>query len=303
MKQPAAEFRPGFTLIELVVVIAIVSVLMALTLSAVQNVRAAAGRVKCQNNLKQVALAIHNYESHYRVLPTGHRGLLSPQGLFFSGWPLDILPYVEQPGLYSAGRAAYQQDGNPFHNPPHTDLNTVVPIFLCPSDGRGDSAQFAPRTQVFVAFTNYLGVSGQNQTTRDGVLFQGSRVRMTDVKDGTSNTLMIGERPPSTDFQFGWWYAGVGFHLTGAGDLILGVRETNLPPIVPGAQQCPPGAYPFMPGRFSNQCDMFHFWSPHPGGANFAFCDGSVRFLSYDADPIMPALATRAGGEIVTVPD
>src|SRR5262249_432725 len=156
-------------------------------------------------------------------------------------------------------------------------------------DGRGDSPQFAPRSGFMVAFTSYLGVAGLNQYSRDGVLFQGSRVRLTDIRDGTTNTLMLGERPPSADFQFGWWYPGVGLHFSGAGDLVLGVRESNLPPIVPGAQRCPPGAYPFMPGRFSNQCDMFHFWSPHPGGANFALADGSVRFLSYEANSILPA--------------
>ena len=66
---------------------------------------------------------------------------------------------------------------------------------------------------------------------------------------------------------------------------------------------CPPGPYHFVEGRFTEQCDLFHYWSPHPGGANFGFCDGSVRFLAYSADPILPALATRAGGEAVTVPD
>ncbi len=163
--------------------------------------------------------------------------------------------------------------------------------------------QFAPRSKFYVAFTSYLGISGQNQGSKDGMLFQNSRTRLEDATDGTSNTLLVGERPPSADFQFGWWYAGVGFHFSGAGDTILGVRETNLPPIVPGAQKCPPGAYPFMPGSFSNECDMFHFWSPHPGGANFLFADGSVRLLSYSANAILPALASRAGGEVVTVPD
>jgi prepilin-type processing-associated H-X9-DG protein len=68
-------------------------------------------------------------------------------------------------------------------------------------------------------------------------------------------------------------------------------------------KNCPAGPYAFAPGRFDNQCDVFHFWSPHSGGVNFLFCDGSARFLRYDADAILPALATRAVGEPVSLPD
>ena len=133
------------------------------------------------------------------------------------------------------------------------------------------------------------------------MLFQNSRVRLIDISDGASQTLLAGERPPSTDFQFGWWYAGWGQRLTGSGDQILGTLEKNLLPVTPGS--CPPGNYPYMPGNLRNQCDMFHFWSLHSNGANFLFCDGSVHFIPYSAAPIMPALATRAGGEAVNVPD
>ena len=111
------------------------------------------------------------------------------------------------------------------------------------------------------------------------------------------------ERPPSADFQFGWWYAGTGQRFTGSADVVLGVREPNLQPVTVGSP-CGPGSYPFAPARgFDDPCGMFHFWSPHPGGANFLFADGSVRFLKYSADPILPALATRAGNEAVAVPD
>ena len=80
--------------------------------------------------------------------------------------------------------------------------------------------------------------------------------------------------------------------------MVIGARERNT-----SAPRCGPGPYQFQPGDFKNQCDAFHFWSPHPGGANFAFADGSVHFLTYSADAILPALATRAGGEVATVPD
>jgi prepilin-type processing-associated H-X9-DG protein len=144
-------------------------------------------------------------------------------------------------------------------------------------------------------------VSGKDYSTRDGVLFQNSRVRMADIADGTSNTLMLGERPPSADLQFGWWYAGVGQKGTGSADLVLGVREQNLQAIGSGSP-CGPGAYPFGPAAFDDPCGMYHFWSPHAGGANFAMADGSVRFLTYAADAVMPALASRSGGEAVEVP-
>jgi prepilin-type processing-associated H-X9-DG protein len=106
-----------------------------------------------------------------------------------------------------------------------------------------------------------------------------------------------GERPPSADFWYGWWYAGYGQAGTGSADMLLGVRERNLGG--PFVSDCPAGPYHFREGRADNQCDLFHFWSLHPGGAHFLFADGSVRFLAYSADAILPALATRAGGEPV----
>jgi prepilin-type N-terminal cleavage/methylation domain-containing protein/prepilin-type processing-associated H-X9-DG protein len=293
--------RPAFTLIELLVVIGIISILMSLLLPAVQKVRAAAARVKCQNNLKQVALALHNYHDQFNGFPPGHRSLFNADRRPFTGWPLDTLPFVEQPALYANAITTFQTTPWPFKNPPHFGLTTIVPIYICPSDDRVTSLQFAARSKFNVAFTSYLGVSGKTTAARDGILFQNSHTRLIDVSDGTSNTLLLGERPPSADFQFGWWYAGVGQRLSGSGDMILGVREPNLQLVTTGS--CPPGSYPFMPGRFNNQCDMFHFWSPHPGGANFAFADGSIHFLSYSANAIMPALASRAGGEVVAMPD
>jgi prepilin-type processing-associated H-X9-DG protein len=156
--------------------------------------------------------------------------------------------------------------------------------------------------QTLVAVTSYLGVSGRESVAdRSGMLFQDSATRLLDATDGTSNTLLLGERPPSADFQFGWWYAGTGQKLSGSADLVLGVREPNLQPIVSGSA-CGPGNYPFQAARgFDDPCGTFHFWSPHPGGSNFAMADGSVRFLRYSADPIMPALATRDGDEAIAV--
>jgi prepilin-type processing-associated H-X9-DG protein/prepilin-type N-terminal cleavage/methylation domain-containing protein len=295
--------RRAITLIELLVVIAIMAILTGLLLSAVQRVREAAARAKCQNNVRQLALALHQFHDANNALPPGHRSLFNRDLMPLSGWTLSVLPYVEQQPLYDQARSAYRRLPLPWLNPPHTGMNTVVPAFLCPSDGRVVTPQVAGRNQRLVAFTSYLGVSGKNSQAKDGVLYQDSRVGLLAVTDGTSSTLLLGERPPSADFQFGWWYAGLGQRASGSADVVLGVREPNLQPIVSGSK-CGPGNYPFMPaGGFDDQCGMFHFWSPHSGGANFAFCDGSVRFLAYSANGVMPALASRAGGEAVNVPD
>ncbi len=291
--------RSGFTLIELLVVIAIIGVLIGLLLSAVQNVRGAAARLNCQNNLRQCALALHQVHDTRQTLPPGHRSLTNRDFMPFSGWTMDCLPFLEQQPLADQARRAYRTLPLPFSNPPHP-RDTVVKMFTCPSDSRVATSQTSLITKSVVAFTSFLGVSGKVTSDKSGVLFQDSRISLLGITDGTSNTLMLGERPPSTDFQYGWWYAGVGQRLTGSADLILGVREPNLLPIMSGSP-CGPGNYPFKPSRFDDQCGMFHFWSPHSGGANFAFADGSVRFIRYEANDIMPALATRAGGEIVSL--
>ncbi len=300
--------RCGFTLIELLVVIAIVAILMGLLLSAVQKVRSAAARVQCQNTAKQLGLAFHNYHDTRQTFPPGHRSFNHPDRMPFSGWCVSVLPFLEQQSLASQTEAAYRAGAYPFGPPlaaaPHPHLSTVVPAFLCGADSRVSTAQTSLVTKHVVAFTSFLGVAGTDAAvTRDGVLFQNSTTRFADITDGTSNTLLLGERPPSADFQFGWWYAGVGQQLTGSADLVLGVREPNLQLIVSGSA-CGPGRYPFTAASgFNDPCGMFHFWSPHTGGANFVLADGSVRFISYTADPLMPALASRAGGEAVALPD
>jgi prepilin-type processing-associated H-X9-DG protein len=280
---------------ELLVVIAIIGVLIALILPAVQKVRAASLRIECLNHLKQIGLAAHQYHNTAGSFPAGMRSQNGKDPYRLLSWLAQLLPYIEQDNLWQATVQAYRQTTNPFQNPPHVGLATVIPTFGCPTDGRSFQTGIGQVDKFPVAFTSYLGVEGKDVKTLDGVLFRDSHTRIADITDGTSQTLLAGERPPSTNNQYGWWYAGAGQNFTGSADMILGVEEQNILPITSGS--CPPGTYTFEPGSITNQCDMFHFWSLHPGGANFLFADGSVHFLSYSVAPILPALGSRAGGE------
>lgn len=294
------DFRQAFTLLELLVVLAIVAVLMGLLLPAVQRARDAAARIKCENNLHQIGLAAHQYHDTMSSLPPGMRSFaIRNQPYPLASWLTMLLPYIEQGNLWNATVTAYQQSRSPFKNPPHIGLATVMPIFACPADPRADQIHFAPRDKFNVALTSYLGVEGLDLYSKDGLLFHDSTIRFADITDGLSNTLMAGERPASADFQFGWWYAGAGQRFSGSAEMVLGVREPNLLRVTKGS--CAPGIYSYAPGRLSNQCDMFHFWSPHIGGAFFLFADGSAHFLPYAAVTVLPALASRAGGEADTL--
>ncbi len=303
MKGYRGSKRSAITLLELVVVLAIIGVLLALLMPAVQRIRDAAARVQCANNLHQLALGAHQYHDVTGAFPSGMRYRNGTDPYLLMSWQTSLLPYVEQDALWGLTQTAYRESMWPLNNPPHIGLSTVMSVFVCPSDGRASQVQIAQREKIPVALTCYLGVEGTDAFSQDGVLFRDSHIRMADIKDGTSQTLFAGERPPSTDFQFGWWYAGAGQLFTGSADMVLGVQERNVLPVTVGyAYGCPPGPYSFGPGQTSNQCDMFHFWSLHSGGANFLFADGSVHFLSYSAAPILPALATRSGGEAVALP-
>lgn len=295
--------RAGFTLLELLVVVAVVAVLAGLTLSAVQRVREAAARAACGNNLRQIGVAAHLCHDAHGRLPPGFRPAGPRQPFPFRGWLADLLPYIEQQALADLSERAYRIDRNPFHAPPHTPLGTPVRVFGCPSDARVGPTQLAEFSRYRVGLTSYLGVSGGDLGSRDGVLYPDSRVRLADVTDGTAGTLLAGERPPSPDFQFGWWYAGAGQASSGSADSILGVRELNAFTTPYPNYTCLRGPYHFVTSTVRSYCAVFHFWSTHPGGANFLFADGSVRFLSYSADSVLPALATRAGGEAVSVPE
>jgi prepilin-type processing-associated H-X9-DG protein len=278
------------------VVIAIFTALVGLTLAAVQRVRAAAARTACSNNLRQVGVALHNYHATNGAFPTGVVSSHTKNEPTLMTWQTRLLPALEQNSLWAGALEAYRLEPIPFRDPPHVGLATPLKVFVCPVDERIQTAQRVG--SLTVAFTSFLGVEGDGPTKRNGILFVNSRTRLADVTDGSSQTLIVGERPPSADLRYGWWYTGAGQRSDGSCDSVLAVAERNEVGL-----GCPYGPYPYNSGRPDYMCDMFHYWSLHTGGAHFAFADGSVRFLRYEADSVLPALATRAGGESVSVPE
>jgi prepilin-type processing-associated H-X9-DG protein len=298
--------------------------------------------MRCVNNLKQIGLGLHAYHDMKGTLPPA---LLEPTQTApkvdypFISWLTRLLPFVEQPALYKSMQDAFAAQAAqgtmlyPWTDPPHIGLSTVVPTYKCPADSREYSAQFITAgpdslpTGITIAFTAYLAVNGRNLRTSDGMIYWNSRVVFTDVTDGLSNTMMVGERPPSSDLIFGWWYAAAGqwdnfyspLHNSGSCGVDLGAAEFNIKGnSLPELDACATGPYAFgqlyvpagsAPGQFNgvgsilNPCDTFHFWSLHSGGSNFLFGDGAVRFINYDTPTaIMSALSTRAGGEPMGTP-
>jgi prepilin-type processing-associated H-X9-DG protein len=204
----------------------------------------------------------------------------------------------------------------------------VVPVFCCPSDPR--TLQTVQSEGISTSLSSYMGVNGIDlwawSTTPTGpqdlrgVLVPTNKyrgdlafpetpasmqgTRLAEITDGASNTLLVGERPPGHSLDYGWAFGDIGQDREGTLDSTLGVNEVNLHTTgVPEIDACPSGPYSFSLGRVENPCDQFHYYSLHPGGANFLFADGSVHFLSYGIqNKVMRALATMSGGEVVELP-
>jgi len=306
--------RQGFTLIELLVVIAIIAILVALLLPAVQQAREAARRSQCKNNFKQVSLAIHNYHDTHGVFPlSDHRGgsrtgctwTSSPENYRFS-WGVMILPYMDMGTLYNqfTFTANYQLTPNVVSQKNLHTSGATVTTFLCPSDPQRD-----PRCARTGAINNQGGTtdpddlgrtnmasvadsqrwscttSGQGWGRLDGngIMFNGSNTRMSDVVDGTSTTFLVGEITGGNSGSFACQSWAVSNHSdTGSG--------INGPDTVPG------GVTDWVQTPRERTMGFSSF---HVGGCHFAMGDGSVHFLSQNINgDTLKALATRQGNEV-----
>jgi prepilin-type N-terminal cleavage/methylation domain-containing protein/prepilin-type processing-associated H-X9-DG protein len=318
---PAGK-RPAFTLVELLVVVAIVALLSALLAGAVQKVREAVGRVSCANNLRQVGLALHQYHEANRRFPPGRQ---APLPRIFSAHA-ELLPYLEQEGLYrlidfSAPPATFTDGAGVVYDGAANfpAASRRVPAFTCPRDSAAGLIPGSP-----YGTTNYAANAGSGTvaygslSVGDGVFFLGGPVRITDVTDGTSNTAAFAER------------------LLGSGQAVdspAGPAVQRQMLQIPGGDDTTPaacadpgggvwnaqGGAKWIVGNYGNSL-YNHYYPPnvdtwdclntqqqkalgtarsaHPGGVNVLLCDGSTHFIANGVAPdVWRALATRAGAD------
>jgi prepilin-type N-terminal cleavage/methylation domain-containing protein/prepilin-type processing-associated H-X9-DG protein len=297
--------RRAFTLIELLVVIAIIGALVALLLPAVQAAREAARRAQCVNNLKQIGLALHNYDQSHKTLPSGYVSNFDAAGIDTGpgwGWAAMLLPQFEQTPIFNAINfsLAIETAAN------STSRLANVNNFLCPSDPSAtaywavhrDAATGAPvRNICQVAPSNYVGMYGTGEPgpDGDGVLFRDSMIALRDVTDGTTQTIFAGER--SHRLGEATWVGSVTDAVmfpTDNDNIGRYVTETSSGMVLGHAGE---GAGPGDP-----RSDVNQFYSLHAArGVNFLFGDGHVTFLKATMNyKTYLALATRAGGEVVS---
>ncbi len=303
---PADGSRGGFTLVELLVVIAIIGILISMLLPAVQSIREAARRTSCMNNLKQIGLACHNYATAHEYLPPGWKAS-SEVGIPGWGWASAILPFMEEQNL--SDQINFDRK---IEDPNHAAAITVpIASYFCPSDNAQDASQFAleiaqpvgndpngtDHLPMEIAASNYVGSLGltydldnppadtcpfQTVTTTvnegGGMFFWNSRVRLEDVLDGTSATLLVGERQSSKVYST--WVGAVHSAQYSAWRISAWCAET------PNT-----GQHPYA-----------EFSSVHAGGlTNFVMVDGSVHSIFDSVDRRnFAALGTRSCRELIS---
>jgi prepilin-type N-terminal cleavage/methylation domain-containing protein len=304
--------RRGFTLIELLVVIAIIAVLIALLLPAVQQAREAARRTQCKNNMKQLGLALHNYESSFTVFPpSSTSGLNNGAWEYVPGDPITpdthlhsfaslILPYIDGANVYNT--INYNLSALDAGN--FTIASTQLPFYLCPSYTGSLQARdsvyvneigydkFAVRNYAAMGGKNAFSLSGQPGTAPEGIMFPISKTTFRDITDGSSNTILLVE---TREEKVAPWIEGSFAALT--------ARWLNLMSPTLEGNSVSINYTPYFDYSLVNPAVPVQTWGPssmHEGGAHHLLGDGSVRFISENLDvKVYDALSTRNGGEVV----
>jgi prepilin-type N-terminal cleavage/methylation domain-containing protein/prepilin-type processing-associated H-X9-DG protein len=312
--------RRGFTLVELLVVIAIIGILVALLLPAVQAAREAARRSQCLNNLKQIGIAGQNYHDTKKAFPPGicvpigtNSGEISasscpdldknpatidcpPQPILgkWGSWLTWIMPHMEEGALFANLNLSGREYG--YCTGPDSFGARVVPGFICPSDEATQKVINYSGTYYF-GINSYFGNAGTRAwqvtvATFNGVIFYNSKVKMSQIADGTSHTFLVGERysfdptwkdaTPLSDYR-GWAWTNYNSGQDNLGDTAWPINSTA--------------------GQIGTDQRKNNFGSAHPGGSNFVFCDGSVRFLTLTSTAelaTLQQLSMRSDGQVIT---